>query len=196
VLTSPGQRILLVVGRTCAGKSTMGAHLAQEHGAYFVEASAVVRHLLGRRPEDPPGSPPPDLDYALIAHAIVDIVQACDRPLVVVSGLRTLCEYRVLTAHVPQAELVNLTASPWLRFHRCRARLREDAAESRGTFRRLDSNPEHTLLPAAAGLARFAVRNEGSIQDLWAAADAIVEWAALPAATASSATASSATAGG
>jgi len=186
VLNTPGQRILLVVGQTCAGKSTMGMYLAQKHGAYFVEASGVVRRLLARRPEEPPGSPPPELDYALIAHAIVDLIRGCDQPLVVVSGLRTFCEYRVLTAHAPRAELVHLTASGWLRFRRCRARLRHDAAESPATFRRLDGNPEHTLLPAAAGLARFVVRNEGSIQDLWAAADAIVAWAALPAATASS----------
>lgn len=189
MLITPRQRVLLVVGRTCAGKSTMGMHLAQKHRACFVEASAVVQRLLAGRPEEPPGSPPPGLDYALIANAIVDLVRACEGPLVVISGLRTLCEYQVLTEHAPRAELVHVAASRWLRFQRCRARLRHDAAELPDTFRRLDRNPEHTLLPAAARLARFVVRNEGSIEELWAASDAIVERAALPVAAGSSTTA-------
>jgi dephospho-CoA kinase len=168
------QRLLLVVGRSCAGKSTMGRRLAERHGAHLVEASAVLRQVLAEMAVESADGPPRGFDYGLVADRIVESMREVDRALVVVCGLRTLREYERLAAHAPHTELVYIHAPRRLRFERCRRRLRNDVAQLPGTFRRLDTNPEHSLLPVARSLARHEVSNTGSLDDYLAAIDALV----------------------
>ncbi|HSR22250.1 MAG TPA: AAA family ATPase, partial [Candidatus Eisenbacteria bacterium] len=155
------QRILLVAGRSCAGKSTMGRHLADEHEAYFVEASEVLGQVLGELPGAPHRTPPAGFAYGQVAGRIVELLRKRDERLIVVSGLRTIPEYVRLVEHAPHTELVYVHAPLLLRFQRCQSRLRPDAVALPSAFRSLDANAEHSLLPVARDLARYVLPNRG-----------------------------------
>ena len=170
-----GQRTLLVVGRSCAGKSTMGRHLADEHEAHFVEASEVLGQVLGELPGALHRTPPAGFAYGQVADRIVELIRKRDARLIVVSGLRTMAEYARLVEYAPHTELVYVHAPPLLRFQRCQSRLRHDAVALPSAFRMLDANAEHSLLPMARGLARCVLPNRGSMEEYRSRIDTIID---------------------
>lgn len=171
-----GRRVLLVVGPSCAGKSTMGDHLAAAHGACHIEASEVLRRLLDE--DHTPGTwyrEPAGFDYVRIADRIVEMLAACGRGLVVVSGLRTLAELDRINARVRGAELVYVDADAGVRYRRCAKRDRADVAEHLVMFDDLDRHPAHTLLPAARQRAAVVIVNGGSMAGYLDAIDRLAD---------------------
>lgn len=171
--------VLLLIGRTCAGKTTLGEYLSMRHGMRLVEASSIVRMLSQRRAEsverDPQdaardllGSEGPDI----VARTIIE--HYGDEPQgLVVTGFRAIEEIEAMLAHYPRAQVVLVRASDRIRYERHIRRGRHRDVASFDEFRRMDeAQNEFGLLRSAADFADFEISNEGSLDDLFRPFDA------------------------
>lgn len=166
--------VFLLIGRTCAGKTTLGDFLSMRHGMRLVEASSIVRMLSQRRADgiernpqeaaqDLLGSEGPDV----VARTIIE--HYGDEPQgLVVTGFRAIEEIEAMLAHYPRAQVVLVGASDRVRYERHIRRGRHREVASFEEFRRLDeAQNEFGLLRSAAEFADFEVSNEGSLDDLF-----------------------------
>lgn len=175
---------LLVVGRTCAGKTTFAEHASAQHGLKYIEASEIVRSLdVERSPADDPQG----FAYAMralnqLGHDIVarEIVARyggqLDGPFVV-SGLRDVKELRYMRHLVPRAKVVLVEASERTRFERHVQRARAGAGLTIGEFRARDGQQDaFGLLPIVEDLADIRVLNEGRIEEYRRQVDDVVAY--------------------
>lgn len=164
---------LLVVGRTCAGKTTFAEYASAQHGLKYIEASAVVRSL---DVEPLPTDDQEGFTFAMraldqLGHDIVprEIVRRYGDQLegpFVVSGLRDLEELRLMRNLVPRAQVVFVEASERTRFERHVLRARAGAETTMGEFRDRDSRQDaFGLLPVIEDLADIRIMNEGRLEE-------------------------------
>jgi dephospho-CoA kinase len=176
---SSHRRFLLVVGPSCAGKSTFGLYAMETRGAYHVEASEVLRRLLRIRGLSTASTSSASVvalaKSSAVAKAVVEDLRHRDDPLVVVSGLRTLEELDYFTACAPHSELVYVQAPIRIRFRRCQLRSRADTVHDLDQLRALDREPWCSLLVVAAELACFRIVNAGSLEDYRRAVRAVLD---------------------
>lgn len=171
-LFPPTGEAFIVVGRTCAGKTTFG-NVASLQGRTVIEASSVVRSL--RQPKDQHLSPFQFADQLLstkgrdiVARRIVDLYNLGPDSSFIITGFRTIEELEVLRAHCPQVRVVLIDAAQRTRFarflHRGRDRARK-TPPSIEEFRRLDREQESFgLLRVAEDFADIRVTNEGTLE--------------------------------
>jgi inosine/xanthosine triphosphate pyrophosphatase family protein/dephospho-CoA kinase len=174
---------LLVVGRTCAGKTTFAEYASGRHGLLYIEASALVRSLQARPGVD-------DRDAFAFAkrtldelgHDIVgkEIVRRygdkLDGPFVV-SGLRDIDEVRYLQGVVPRARLALVEASERTRFERHVRRARAGAETTLAEFRERDTQQDaFGLLPVVDDLAEIRIVNEGNLHEYQRQVDAVIAY--------------------
>jgi inosine/xanthosine triphosphate pyrophosphatase family protein/dephospho-CoA kinase len=177
-----GPPALLIVGRTCAGKTTFAEYASGHHGFLRIEASAIVRSLEIEHLDSDDSN---GFAFALraldqLGHDIVarEIVRRygdrLDGP-VVISGLRDVEEIRYLQEVLPRAQLVLIEASERTRFERDVRRARGGNEATLSQFRHRDGLQDaFALLPIIDDLADIRVLNEGAVDDYHRQIDAVL----------------------
>jgi dephospho-CoA kinase/inosine/xanthosine triphosphate pyrophosphatase family protein len=174
---------LLVVGRTCAGKTTLAEYISGHHGMTHIEASSVVRSLGEPRLDtDDSGG----FDYAMrvlntkgravVAQTIVERYGGdLERP-VVISGLRDIEEVKYMKESIPGSMVVLVEAPERTRFERHIRRGRQGAETRLLDFRKRDRRQdEFGLLPVVEDLADVRVLNDGRLVEFHYQIDGLLE---------------------
>jgi len=165
------QPVLIVVGKTCAGKSTFGER-ARASGLHWIEASSVLRTLTSDYEEGPKGGL--ELAKLILQSKGADVVARKTLQLyadkfadgVVITGFRTIEELETIKAQFPDAQVLVIEATERARYQRYLARGRLEPAHSRRDFRISDENQwSFGLLRVAEDFADLRIINEGSLPD-------------------------------
>jgi inosine/xanthosine triphosphate pyrophosphatase family protein/dephospho-CoA kinase len=173
--------VIVVLGNTCAGKTTFGERAAEKHGYRFLEASAVLRMMAD-------GVVEPDLTpfqiastflkkngADVVARKVLELLDSEAERNVVVGGFRTVEELDLLKQVVPDARIVLIDSTERSRFERHLARGRRDGIDSLDAFRELDTEQGmFGLLRIADEFADLKIANEGSLQEYWSQVDAVI----------------------
>ena len=162
---------LVILGRSCAGKTTFAEEAVLNHGCRHIEASSIWRML-----EDQPSSSGAD---ALEAAQVILKAQGPDfiaKQIVqffgdglrnsVITGFRTIQELLAVCEIFPDTGMVWVEASERTRFERHLKRGRYQEVASPEEFRRLDEGQESFgLLRRGQDLVDVAIVNEDSLDD-------------------------------
>lgn len=184
-LFSVNRPALLVIGPTCAGKTTFGERAAREgttgERVIHIEASEVVRTFNGG-PRD--GETP--FDFALrvlgkhgpdvAARRIVDEYYGADlEDGFVITGFRTIEELLYLKSKFPETRVLYIDAPAKTRYDRYVQRRRSADALSLDEFRGLDEDQaSFGLLAVGQQLAELYLRNDQNLDSYQQQIDAIV----------------------
>lgn len=173
------QKLFVVVGHTCAGKTTFGEY-AQSIGLTFVEASSVLRMIAqskGLAEADPFQLARATLDELgsdVVARKIVQLYPRVDRGLVI-SGFRTIEELELIKKHIGNAQVVLIEASERTRYQRHLERGRYESVKSFEAFRAHDLQQWSLgLLRVAEDFADIKIVNEGTKEEYFGRIDAIL----------------------
>ena len=173
--------MLVVVGRRCAGKTTLGQYLASHHEFRFIEASSIVRML--QREVDVQTTDAFHLASEvlrrkgpdIVARQIVGMLGSELQNRCVITGFRTIEEVEFIRDKVPGCQVVLIDASERTRFERHLRRARLGSLKTMGDFQRDESQQTlFGLLGVARDLADVCIENEGSIDEFQAQIEAIV----------------------
>ena len=174
--------LLVVVGLRCAGKTTLGQHLASHHDFRFIEASSIVRML--QREVDVQTTDAFHLASEVLRRKGPDIVA---RQIVgmwgnelqnkcVITGFRTIEEVEFIREKVPGCQVVLIEASERTRFERHLKRARLGLLKTMSDFRRDEKQQTlFGLLGVARDLADVCIENEGSMEEFCSQIEAIVD---------------------
>lgn len=172
---------LLVIGPTCAGKTTFAERADGKHGLTHIEASSIVRTLDKRRTNERPvdfarrvlGEMGPDV----VARRILEWYEEVqDDQGFVISGFRTIEEILTLREQKPDLRVVLIEASPRIRLERYLKRPREGGQISLEELDEIDrQQASFGLLSVASQVPDLRLRNEETIEDYYAAVDAVIE---------------------
>jgi dephospho-CoA kinase/inosine/xanthosine triphosphate pyrophosphatase family protein len=169
------QRVIVLLGQTCAGKTT-GARFLSDNGNFVhLEASDFMRAELVRR--HGPRNQISVRAFAeaalreqpwVVAEQVAEIVRNAPSRDFVVSGLRASVEIDVLKAGLPgiNVELVWIKASRAIRYQRAVERARDGAAKDLESFR-LEDNVQLSmgLRTLRRRMVATGVPNEGAMSD-------------------------------
>jgi inosine/xanthosine triphosphate pyrophosphatase family protein/dephospho-CoA kinase len=164
---------LLVLGRTCAGKTTFANYAFQAHGLQHVEASSVVR--MSHQHSVPNGqgalAAAQDLlsDYGpgYVAQQILRLFPVGDQGLVL-TGFRTIEEVLTFCRHYEDTVVLWIDALERTRYERHVHRGRYQEASSLASFRELDEGQMSLgLLRNGKDLADFVFENEEPIEEYY-----------------------------
>jgi inosine/xanthosine triphosphate pyrophosphatase family protein/dephospho-CoA kinase len=177
----PSGLVFVVVGYTCAGKTTFAEYASTKHALNFIEASGVMRMLAKetRTERQTPFASAQELlakcGPDIVARKIVDLYSDRLSAGAVISGFRTIEELEVIRERFPEAKVVVIDASERVRFQRCINRDRETGPKDLRDFRQIDSEQgSFGLVRIAEDFADARVINEGSLDDYYAAIDALI----------------------
>lgn len=179
--------LLIVVGKTCAGKTTMGQYAASRHAFRLIEASSMMRLAADRV-----GVSGPDAYYrakALLQEKGPDIVA---REIVgsygddlanraIITGFRTIEEIQYIRGQFPGCKVIQVDASERTRFERHLRRGRTNAISTLAEFTEHDrQQSQFGLLSVAAELADVRITNEGTMKEFHAQIDTVMETIPTP----------------
>jgi len=172
--------IFIVVGYTCAGKTTFGDYASTRYGFRFIEASSVLRTLKGNGHKEI--DPFTFAQNVLLANGpdavAIKIIQLCSREKergLVISGFRTIEEVELMKQHYPDCKLIWVEATEKTRFARYLARARDTGVSSLQEFRELDAQQSSFgLLRVAEDFADIRLVNEDSLETYDKQIDAIL----------------------
>jgi dephospho-CoA kinase len=171
---------LIVIGRTCSGKTTVADYASRRYGFHFIEASSVMRAVGSSVAEDGIDtieSKEAILEGAgrdIVARRIIDTLGKGPQGPFVISGFRAVEEVDTFRRVAPGTRLILIKAGLATRFQRQLERGRNDAVASIAVFEAYDREQDtFGLLPVAEQLADICIVNEGSLADLYAQIDAI-----------------------
>jgi dephospho-CoA kinase/inosine/xanthosine triphosphate pyrophosphatase family protein len=167
------RQVFIIVGRTCAGKTTMGERLSLEYAFKVFEASSVLRIF------DSPKrlqSPRTEREFAeqilteygpdAVARKLLDLMEGSNIERLAVTGFRTIEELECMRGHFPEARVVFVDASERTRYERRLKRARTDESLSFEEFNKLDRDQWSLgLLRVAEELADIKIQNEGSLDE-------------------------------
>ena len=172
---------LMVIGPTCAGKTTFAERADGKHGLTHIEASSIVR-TLDKRGKDEPA---PDFARRVLTEMGPDVVarrilewyeEVQDDQGFVISGFRTIEEILTLKERKPDARVVLVEASPRIRLERYLKRPRESGLISLDELEEIDREQgAFGLLSVASQVPDIRIRNEETLEDYYAAVDAVIE---------------------
>lgn len=177
---SPGP-VLIVVGHTCAGKTTFGEWSRAAHNLHFIEASSILRmvqqkvgidgtdaYAIAKRTLTEYG---PDV----VARKILELYHSELRRGVAITGFRTIEEVEVIRKELPNAKVVLIEASDRTRFQRHLERGRNEEIRTMQDFRVLDERHwSFGLLRVAEEFADIRILNEGPLGEFQKQVDAVV----------------------
>ncbi len=173
--------VLLVVGHTCAGKTTFGERAQGAHQHLFIEASSVLRMVEregGIAAENAFTAAAKTLEsYGpdVVARKILEMYKEKLAQGCVITGFRTMEEVEVLKKAIPRAKLVLIQASDRTRFERHIQRGRSQSVETFDGFKKVDAQQwSFGLLRVAEEFSDIKVVNEGTIQDYYEKIDVIL----------------------
>ncbi len=175
------KRAFIIVGRTCAGKTTMGEHLAAHHDFRFIEASSVLR-TLGHQDSERLSNP---IEFAqsileehgadIVARKVLALLDDNIPDRLAITGFRTIEELECMLQAIPHAQVVFVEASERTRFERHIRRARADEKTSIDQFSRMDIEQwQFGLLRVAEGFADIKVTNEAEIKDYFTTIGALI----------------------
>ena len=143
--------IIIVIGPTCAGKTTFGSYVQQNHGSQFIDASSVVRIMREEREREKE-------DIADFAHELLetegpDVVaryiasKFISRPIdsgIVISGFRAIEEVEFFRNEYSNVRVISVEAPPRMRYDRYLHRNTRIRLHTFDAFRRHDER-QHSL---------------------------------------------------
>ena len=137
----------ILLGSTCAGKSTLAEYMAKKYQYYHIEASDFMyleyhkRH--GANPNIAIG------DFAqkvleqnpiIVAKEVVDFCKKLGSEPIVISGFRTIDEVEYFQKnHYKNVQLLYIDTEQKLRYERCKLRKRNDVAMTWDKFQQKDT---------------------------------------------------------
>ena len=171
--------LLLIVGYTCAGKTTFGEFARKVTPITTVEASSVLRLIASEQgiveenlfdlAVETLGSQGADA----VARRILedyDVVTG-----LVITGLRTIEEVETIRGNFPDAKVVFVDASERTRFERLVHRARDGSPTTLEGLKELDMKQAQFGLPKVAEhFADLKVVNEGTLQEYGGQVEAII----------------------
>lgn len=176
-------RSFLVVGYTCAGKTTFGEHAASlpRHSVH-IEASHVMRTI------PLPEEAPTDIDafarasllmlqggFDVVARRVLELYSNELSNSFVITGFRTLQELHRIAESLPTVEIVYIESSEATRYSRYLERHRPGDDLSLDRFRSRDSEHEFFgLLDLADQVADIRIRNEDRLNDYFGQVTAVL----------------------
>ncbi|WP_097650484.1 non-canonical purine NTP pyrophosphatase [Candidatus Chloroploca asiatica] len=174
-------QVLVVVGHTCAGKTTFGEHASQNHSFRFIEASSIVRMFKYESGDELLGM----YDFAkkilsekgndIIARRIVQLFSSNLPTKMVIIGLRTIEEVEVVKKNFPNTRVVLIDSTEKTRFERYISRARPGYGASIKEFRLIDSQHDSFgLMRVAKDFADIRIENEGRLIDYMGRIDTIL----------------------
>lgn len=168
--------VLVICGRPCAGKTTIGGILSDRYGYYHIEASDFMRLVYSERVEagatislDEFAARALQADPGIVARQILEEIGGAKERPIVVTGFRAAREIDIFRAQYRgdlQVEEVFVEARVVVRYKRCLQRDRQDAPQSTNEFKAIDRAQEKMGLSKVRkrdGIKRIV--NEGSLQD-------------------------------
>lgn len=174
----------IVVGYSCAGKTTFGEYVASNYAGLTIEASDALREGIRiPRQSDTLDSP---FSYAkeamaqlgsdVVARYILEVELRGhgDEPFVV-TGFRTLEELLTLKEAIPHTRLVWIEAPSRQRFERHLQRKRADSLSDYEAFdRRDEAQSSFGLLPVGEELADIVVENIYELEHYYRQVESVV----------------------
>jgi len=162
--------VFLVIGPTCAGKSTLGNYAQQHIECQVIDASSVVRTIRDERQQDnvPIGkfatalldSEGPDV---VARHIVRDFSSSEPRKTLIVTGFRAIEEVEFFHESYTNATVVSIEAPPRVRYERYIRRGSREAINSFAEFYEHDAQQyAFGLLNVASELADIRVFNYSS----------------------------------
>jgi dephospho-CoA kinase/inosine/xanthosine triphosphate pyrophosphatase family protein len=176
--------LYVVVGKLCAGKTTLGEYVSSRYQYRFIEASSVMRLIAEENGINAPtplylakevfDSKGPDI----IARYIVGMYEKDLSNGTIISGFRLIEEVKYIRGQFPNCKVVFIDASERTRFERHLRRGRIENIRTLEDFREHDKQQLlFGLLPIAHNLADIKIENEGTIEYYHAQIDALLEGA-------------------
>ncbi len=174
--------LYVVVGKLCAGKTTLGEYATSRHSYRFIEASSIMRSIAKETGINAPTAfyqarellqeKGPDI----IARYIVGM---CGQDLsdgAIITGFRTIEEIQYIRTQFPDCKVVYIDASERTRFERHLHRGRTESIKTLHDFQEHDRQQwRFGLLSVAHDLADIKIENEGTIRDFHTQIDALLE---------------------
>ena len=168
--------VIGITGRIGSGKTTVGRHLESRHGFQYLRYSAVLAdwQIQGSESKDQlqkvgwevmSGGLQAELNRRLIAQILPERNVAVD-------GLRHPLDYDALhSSFFPSFRLLFIDSPPALRFDRLNQKGKYAGFAS---FQAADSHLVEQQIDSLRTNAALVLRNEGSLQELYAAVDETV----------------------
>ena len=170
----PAGTALMVVGHTCAGKTTLGEYAAHSHELLFIEASSILRIVQDKVGISDPApfvaakSTLESLGLDVVARKILELYGDQLAKGFVITGFRTIEEVEVIRNHFPHVRVVLVEASERTRFQRLIERVRTPKVKTLEEFRKLDEQQwSFGLLRVAEEFADIRVVNEESLEEYY-----------------------------
>ncbi|MBS1825868.1 MAG: AAA family ATPase [Acidobacteria bacterium] len=166
------RQVVIVVGPTCSGKTTMGHYVAEIEGWTYIDASDVVRILRSRR--DRESEEISDFAHDLLANEGPDVVARFifetylsdqDQRNVIITGFRAIEEVQFFRNTVENVRVISLEAPQRVRFLRYLERNSRTRIGSLDEFKLHDERQFRLgLLRVAADISDIRVENAGSLE--------------------------------
>lgn len=182
-LVPPSRPVFVVVGKTCAGKTTFGERALAREGYQWLEASDVIQHHRTVAGSSNAGESMSEFakrtlqekGQDFVARRLVQFIEDEHSP-VVITGFRTLEEIEFIKQELPQCTVVLIEATERTRFERYLKRARPGSASEFTVFQKLDQEQwDFGLLRVAEDFADFKIANEGVIDDYFQQIDAVID---------------------
>jgi inosine/xanthosine triphosphate pyrophosphatase family protein/dephospho-CoA kinase len=173
--------VFIIVGHTCAGKTTFGDRAHDTHGLSHIEASSIVRMI--QRDTGSEGSSTFEFAQKLlqengpeiVALKILQMYSSQFDKGVVITGFRTVEELELIKSHLPHAKVLYIEASERTRFQRLLQRGRSPECRTIEDFHGIDEQQMFFgLLRVAEDFADIRVVNEGTLDQFATQIDAIL----------------------
>lgn len=176
---------IIVIGRTCAGKSTFATEATSRYRISKIEASDELRSIDFDRTQAPdPVRDPAGYAMALletlgmgaVAEHILRTRDVLPTESFVISGLRTIEEIALLRRAVPSLRIVLVEAPFTMRYERYLRRKRSESETlSKDEFAELDAmQAKFGLLPVARDIADDTINNVASLEEYLATVDTLI----------------------
>lgn len=172
--------IYIILGRVCAGKTTLGQYGSTKHSYQFIEASSIVRMIA----EEEKLTAPSPLYLArdllqlkgpdIVARQIVAAYGDGLTDGAIITGFRTIEELQYIRKSYSECTVIFVDASIRTRFERHLQRGRPGSIQSIDDFREHERQQgTFGLLPVAQDLCDIRVENEGTIEQYYSQIDAL-----------------------
>lgn len=177
------QELLIVLGSTCAGKTTFGQYASLHRNFTWIEASSVVRML---RESDLQEKRMSNLQvYAesllknrgmdLIAKKVLELISNKTYSHIVITGFRTLEEIEFMKYNFPEVKIVLIEVSERNRFERYIKRGSRKKIRKLEDFVSIDQDQwKFGLLRVAEDFINYKIENEGTIAEYSNQIDAVL----------------------
>ena len=177
-----GSPLIVVIGRTCAGKTTFGKYLHDFHQYDHIEASEImstVAQKVGIAQPDSFHTAKRVLDVHgpdVVANQIVDSYGPKLAGRVVISGFRTIEEVMYIRRHYPSCRVVFINAGERIRFDRHLVRGRLEEVATLEEFRQHDRQQVmFGLLGRGKDISDVVLENDGSLSSFFSHIGSVVD---------------------